>query len=128
MTREEAIQLLREIDAFYLNGLHLMSGMRGNGKSSMTHAAIVQYMKYRQALGMARQALENSVKGSRSLPDVCKGCTDVFETMRHSCRYGHDSYDEDHNLEWTCHHMNNKPDGCSWGTCDKSVCPILKGE
>ena len=63
MTREEAIQLISEIDAYYCNGLHLMSSMRGNGKSSMTYAAILQYMKYRQALEMARGALGKSSEG-----------------------------------------------------------------
>lgn len=118
MTREEAIQLLREIDAFYCNGLHLMSGIRGDGKSSMTYAAIVQYMKYRQALEMAKESLKSSPEG----------CTDIFETMRHHCKYGHHSYDENRVSRWVCHHANNKPGGCSWGKCDKSVCPILEGE
>ena len=55
-------------------------------------------------------------------------CTDDFEKMRHVCGYGDDSYDENRVLHWVCHHEDNKPAGCSCGKCDRSVCPILKGE
>lgn len=75
MNKPEAIQLISEIDAFYCNGLHVLSGIRGNGKTSITNAAIFQYMKYRKALAMARAALEKDHEG----------CTD--ETICPICKY-----------------------------------------
>lgn len=52
----------------------------------------------------------------------------VFEKMKYCCMYGYISYDEDRIADWTCHHKDNKPGGCSWGNCNASTCPILKGE
>ncbi len=66
-------------------------------------------------------------KAKEALNSGSDDCTDVFDKMKYRCEYGHLSYDENRVGSWTCHHNNNRPKGCSWGTCDRSVCPILKG-
>lgn len=94
---------------------------RGSGKTMVALKHIRRGFEQLEALEMAKQALEKSSEGC---PESCTD--DVFDKMKYRCEYGHLSYDENRVGSWTCHHVNNKPKGCSWGTCDKSLCPILK--
>lgn len=120
MTREEAILFIDELDLFFKNNLERMSRLaRYSGKTKSIYESIILTAQYREGLASVKKVLE---KGSENCTD------DVFDKMKWRCEYGHLSYDKNRVGSWTCHHVNNKPKGCIWGTCDKSVCPILKGE
>ena len=120
MTREEAILFIDELDLFFKNNLGRLSRLaRCSGKTKSIHESIILTAQYREGLASVKKVLENGPEG----------CTDelTFLTMRESCKYGHDSYNGEY-LDWTCHHNDNIPAGCSWGECNMTMCPILKGE
>lgn len=51
-----------------------------------------------------------------------------FEFIKENCKHGAMGHEDGMGSDVieTCRHESNKPKGCSWGDCNKEVCPILK--
>lgn len=52
-----------------------------------------------------------------------------FDLLRLACKHfgvSYDSYAD--KIEFACHHIENIPQGDSWGICSRENCPFLKGE
>ena len=53
-----------------------------------------------------------------------------YDFRENMCRYMKLGADEflSHDFYPTCRHKDNKPKGCSWGTCDEQHCPFFKNK
>lgn len=57
-----------------------------------------------------------------------KKITLPFHQFAEYCRYSHGGFDIDRNYIATCKNKENIPFGHSYGECNASVCPALKGK
>lgn len=122
-------------------GSKTLSGRVSRGRldtSSVSYSTFLQNYLEEMAMASTIQIVEDNATISAPIERSAEQTTsenishsstfsDAFRIMRYCCKYGHTSYDENRIGNWTCHHSDNKPNGDSWGDCDISLCPILKG-
>ena len=49
----------------------------------------------------------------------------IFDDWKSICKYYYPAFDKDYRLIDSCRHSDNIPLGCSWGRCEKNICPFL---